>query len=231
MALLLLATTACASRGSAFTSRFITEGTPSVNLGGIETPVYGRPLRPPRAVMPPIPGMVAVASRPSSNLSTLEASSPALQQALAALAASATSAHYLDVATAYVNAGVRDRAYDYITEGLRHDKTSVALHDALARLWRDWGFPERGLSAATAAVYYGPESPEARNTLGTVLWDLGQRDQAWQAFSGAVALDRGAWYAWGNLCKVALTGGHTSEAIVACRRANTLRRARKESRR
>jgi len=176
-----------------------------------------------------MPDMVTVASRPSGNLSTLEASSPALQKALTALAVSATSDHYLDVATAYVSAGVRDRAYDHITEGLRRDKTSVALHDALARVWRDWGFPERALSAALAAVYHGPQSPEARNTLGTVLWDLGQRDQARQAFSDAVALDGNASYAWQNLCKVALTAGRTTEAIAACRRANALRRARKES--
>ena len=53
-------------------------------------------------------------------------------------------------------AGVRDKAFDYLTEGLRRDPTDAALHDALARAWRDWGFPDRGLTAAHRAVYYAP---------------------------------------------------------------------------
>jgi tetratricopeptide (TPR) repeat protein len=229
--LLLLATTACASRGSTFAARFITEGTPTVNVGGVETAVYGQPPRPPRAVMPPVPKTRMVASRSSGNLSTLESSSPALARALAALAASPTSDHYLDVAAAYGRAGVSDRAYDHLIEGLRHDKPNVALHDALARVWRDWGFPDRALSSAHSAVYYGPRSPEARNTLGTVLWKLGQREQARQAFVGAVALDAEAWYAWRNLCTATLAAGRTSEAIAVCRRADAARRTRKESHR
>ena len=226
--LVLLATTACASRASTFATRFITEGTPTVNVGGVETAVYGQPPRRPHAVMPPVPKTRAVASRSTGNLSTLESSSPALVRALAALAATPTSAHYLDVAAAYVQAGVHDRAYDHIIEGLRRDKSDVALHDALARVWRDWGFPERALSASHTAVYYGPRSPEAWNTLGTVLWNLGQHDQARQAFTGAVALDAEAGYAWRNLCTATLTAGRTTEAITVCRRANAVRRARKE---
>jgi tetratricopeptide (TPR) repeat protein len=229
--LLLLATTACASRGSTFAARFITEGTPTVNVGGVETTVYGQPPRPPRAAMPPIPKTRMVASRSTGNLSTLESSSPELVHALAALAASPTPAHYLDVATAYTQAGVVDRAYDHITAALRLDRTEVAVHDALARVWRDWGFPERALSSAHAAVYYGPRSPEARNTLGTVLWNLGQREQARQAFSQAVALDAGAVYAWRNLCTATSAVGRTIEAIAICRRAGLARRSRQESRR
>lgn len=224
----LLATTACASRGSTFAARFIVEGTPTVNVGGVETAVYGQPSRPPRAAMPPVPKTRMMASRSSGNLSTLESSSPVLARALAALAASPTSAHYVDVAAAYVQAGVSDRAYDHLTEGLRRDKSSVALHDALARVWRDWGLPERALSSAHNAVYYGPRSPEARNTLGTVLWSLGLRVQARQAFFEAVALDAEASYAWRNLCTTALTEGRTTKAIAVCRRADAVRRTRKE---
>ncbi len=230
ISVLLLATTACASGGSTFAARFITEGTPTVNVGGVETTVYGQPPRPTRVALPAVPPMRTVASRSTSNLSTLESSSPVLARALAALAASPTSDHYLDVAAAYAQAGVTDRAYDNLTEGLQHDRTNVALHDALARVWREWGFPERALSSAHTAVYYGPRSPEARNTLGTVLWDLGQRDQARRAFATAVALDLQAWYAWRNLCTATLALGPTAEAITVCRRANVAGRARKESR-
>ena len=230
-AIVLLATTACAARSPSFAARFITEGTPSVNLGGIETAVHGQPLRRPHAVMPPVPAIDMAVSRSSSNLGSLEASSPELHGALAALAVRPTPAAYLAVAQAYSAAGVRDRAFDYLTEGLRGDKTDVALHDALARVWRDWGFPERALSAAHAAVYYGPQSPEARNTLGTVLWNLGQRGEARAAFADAVALDASAGYAWRNLCAATLTLGGTVEAIAVCHGTSAARITRKESHR
>lgn len=226
---LLLATTACASRGDTLATRFITEGTPTVNVGGVKAVVYGQLPRPLRAAIPPVPKTRMAVSRSTANLSTLESSTPALARALAALATSPTSGHYLDVAAAYVRAGVSDFAYDHITEGLRRHGTDVALHDALARLWRDWGFPGRALSSAHTAVYYGPRSPEARNTLGTVLWNLGQREQARQAFAAAVAMDAEAGYAWRNLCTATLTNGRTTEAIAVCRRATAARHASEES--
>ena len=147
----------------------------------------------------------------STGVGALEGTSPALQRSLLALALAPTSQHYLDVASAYAAAGVRDRAFDYLTEGLKQDKSNPALHDALARTWRDWGFPEKALSAANRAVYFAPRSPEIRNTLGTVLWALGQRDEARQTFEAATALDPTAWYAWRNLCEAALTAGETNE--------------------
>jgi Tfp pilus assembly protein PilF len=154
-----------------------------------------------------------------------------LQRALSALALAPSSRRYLDVATAYSAAGVRDRAFDYLTEGLTHDRYNPALHDALARLWRDWGFPDRALSAATQAVYHAPQSAEARNTLGTVLWALGQRAEAGRAFEAATALDAGAWYAWSNRCEVAFTAGKTMEATAFCRKAAALKRRSQETRR
>lgn len=199
-----------------------------MNLGGIETPVHGRLERPPRAVMPDLPKISEVPARTSGNLGTLEATSPMLQQALAGLAAAPTSERYLDVARAYVAAGVRDRAFDYLAEGLRHDRGNATLHDQVARLWRDWGFPERALPEASTAVYHAPQSAAARNTLGTILWALRQRQQAVRAFEAAVALDSDAAYAWRNLCTAALAVGHTGNAVTYCRRARSLSRARKE---
>ena len=225
---MLVFTTACASRPPRFADRFVTEGTPSVNLGGVEVPVHGRLERPPRAAMPDVPKIRAVPSRASSNLGTLEASSPRLQRALAALAAAPSSARYLDVARAYVSAGVRDRAFDYLAEGLRHDGDDAGLHDGMARLWRDWGFPDRALPEASAAVYHAPRSAEARNTLGTILWALTLRDEAVSAFEAAVALDSSAAYAWRNLCTTALAAGHTADATAYCRRANRVALSRKE---
>jgi Tfp pilus assembly protein PilF len=224
----LLCSVACATHAPRFSDRFITEGTPSVNLGGIEVPVHGRLEEPPKAVPVDIPPIATVPSRASGNLGTLEASSPRLQRALAALAATPGPSAYLDVAQAYTEAGVRDQAFDYLTTGLRHHRTDAALHDGLARLWRDWGQPSRALPEASTAVYYAPRSAEARNTLGTVLWALGLRDEAVAAFEAAVALDSGAAYAWRNLCTTALAAGRTLDATAYCHRANRLLPARQE---
>jgi Flp pilus assembly protein TadD len=234
----LLATTACAARPHPLTSRFITAGTPAIdmggptlNLSGVEAAVHGRPFGAGTLAMPDPEPVRPVANRHSSNLSTLEATSPALQRALLALSLQPTTQRYLEVAAAYRLAGVRDRAFDYLSEGVRRDPTDPALHDALARAWRDWGFADRALSAAHHAVYYAPKSAEARNTLGTVLWALGQRTEARLAFEQASVLNPRAWYAWRNLCEAALTEGRTRDATRMCRRATALRKPATEVRR
>ncbi len=157
-------------------------GTPAVNVGGPEPARSGRDASGAAMSMPRPQPVRSVAVRQSSNLNTLEASTPGLQRALLLLAIAPITQHYLDVAAAYRQAGVWDKAFDFLTEGLRHDPADASLHDTLARAWRDWGFPDRGLTAAHRAVYHAPRSAEARNTLGTVLWALGQRADARQAF-------------------------------------------------
>jgi Flp pilus assembly protein TadD len=224
--ILLLATTACAPRERTLASRFVTQGQPTIDLGGVKAEVFGRPLTRAEVARMPAPEPIReVGARHSSNLSTLEASNPALQRALVALSVQPSTQRYLDVAAAYRAAGVRDKAFDYLSEGVRRDPTDAALHDALARTWRDWGFPDRGLAAAHRAVYYAPQSAEARNTLGTVLWALGQRAEAQKAFEHAAQLDPQAWYAWRNLCESAMTDGRTKDATTLCRRANALRQS------
>jgi tetratricopeptide (TPR) repeat protein len=225
--MLLLATAGCAQREQTLANRFVSQGTPAIDLGGLDPRLASRPVG--SARMPAPEPVRNVGTRHSGNLSTLEATSPALQRALLALTLQPTTQRYLDVAAAYRKVDVRDRAYDYLNEGVRRDPTSAALHDALARAWRDWGMPARGLSAAHHAVYYAPRSAEARNTLGTVLWALGQRQQARQAFEDALALEPRAWYAVRNLCEVAMTEGRTKEATTLCRRATALRKASRES--
>jgi Flp pilus assembly protein TadD len=220
---LLFGATACAPRSRTLAARFVVQGTPTIDVGGIIAPLPNERSSGPRAAMPP-PAPVRTAARHSNNLNTLEAASPALQKALLVLAARPDTQGYLDVAAAYRAAGVHDKAYDYLNEALHRDPTDAALHDTIARAWRDWGFPDRGLSPASKAVYYAPLSAEARNTLGTVLWALGQRAEARQAFEAAVALDARAWYAWNNLCHAAMAEGRTAAATAYCRRATALRR-------
>jgi Tfp pilus assembly protein PilF len=198
-----------------------------VNVGG---PDPARPDRDARGVamsMPRPQPVRTVAVRQSSNLNTLEATTPGLQRALLLLAIAPITQHYLDVAAAYRQAGVWDKAFDFLTEGLRHEPADASLHDGLARAWRDWGFPDLGLTAAHRAVYHAPRSPEARNTLGTLLWALGQRADARRAFEQSAALDPQAAYAWHNLCRAAMAAGQTREATSHCQRAAALARKRR----
>jgi len=224
----LLVTTACATGTRSLSDRFITHGTPAMDLGGPKVVLPSNSLDTWREQMAalPAPGAPSPAgTRPTAqSVSSLEATSPRLQRALHALALAPTSENYLATAHAYLAEGVRDRAYDYLAAGLERESRSAALHDATARLWRDWGMHDRALRAAHAAVYFSPRSAEARNTLGTVLWALGQRTEAGQAFEAAADLAPGAWYAWQNLCQVALTAGRTRTATTYCQHAAQLKR-------
>lgn len=131
---------------------------------------------------------------------TLESISPLLRSRLAALAASPTPEAHLDVAAAYGAYGVHDRAYDHLAAGLVLHPRHAGLHEAVARLWRDWGLSERGLRHAHLAVHYAPASPAAHTTLGTVLWALDKRDLALEAFARAADLAPPASYARKNWC-------------------------------
>ena len=62
----------------------------------------------------------------------------------------------------------------------------------LARIWRDWGFPELGIGPASRATYFAPASAAAENTLGTLLDAIGQPAEARRAFARAVAARRRA---------------------------------------
>ncbi len=189
-----------ATGGATLATRFVTPGTPAVDLGG------PRPAPPPRAAgATQGPRQVA---RASSGLGTLEAMSPRLREALAALGASPSVAGFLAVAAAYRTHGVDDRAFDYLAEGLTRFPRAAPLHDAVARTWRDWGLADRALRHAHLAVRYAPASAATHNTLGTVLWALADRDAAAREFAAAVALDPTADYARLNLCQAASALGH-----------------------
>lgn len=224
---LLLVTTACASGTATFASRFIREGTPTVDIGGPKVPSIDGAFTSVRSNMAGQAATRPLHSAGSLGAGTLESSSQTLSLALAALALAPTAEHYLNVAHAYASEGVRDKAFDYLNEGLKVDRHDAALHDAVARAWRDWGFLDRALSAANRATYYAPASAEVHNTLGTVLWALGQHDGALQAWEQATVLDPGAWYAWHNLCEAALAAARTNDAANFCGRANARRRSAK----
>jgi Flp pilus assembly protein TadD len=214
----------CASGGGiTLADRFVRPGTPAVDLGG------PRPLASAsaKAAHPLANRSVSnVPSRLSGSMSAVESTNPALRDAMLRLMLAPTAAHHLQVARAYRRLGIFDTAHDYLARSLTLNGPDPVVHDAMARLWRDWGQPGRGLSHAYQSVHLAPDWAVGQNTLGTLLYRLGQRADARQRFEAAVRLDPGAAYALENLCTVYMGEGRTRDAITACRQAEAARRRR-----
>ena len=158
--------------------------------------------------------------RPSvTGAETAEQWSQDLAAAILHLAAEDTVEHEVELAQAYVRAGILDRASDHFAKAARLDPREAAAWDGLARIWRDWGFPHIGLGDAYRAVYAAPRSPAVRNTLGTILQYLGKGPDARAQFDLAVAFDPDAAYAHNNLCYSWLMEGIAGAASIACGRA------------
>jgi tetratricopeptide (TPR) repeat protein len=154
-----------------------------------------------------------------SDSVTIERTDSALVAARALLAASPTAEHHRFVAAAYLRLGVADAAYSHFADALRLDPHDGASLDGLARIWRDWGFPERALGNAYRAIGATPNAPAGHNTLGTVLVSVGQPTAARAAFERALALDPGAPYVLNNLCYAAVLEGDAARAISSCQSA------------
>src|SRR4029077_877550 len=86
--------------------------------------------------------------------------------------------NHLRVAEEYRRLGILDASATHLGLAISVAPRLAAAHEALARIWRDWGFPERGLGAAYRATFYAPQAASAQNTLGTLLAALGQPDDA-----------------------------------------------------
>jgi tetratricopeptide (TPR) repeat protein len=163
---------------------------------------------------------LSAAAKPASIVSgqALESWDPRLSAALAELIVSPTPEAHRHVALEYRRLGVLDMAHDHFAAALRLDPDDAAAHDGLARIWRDWGFPELGLADARRAVQIAPLSAAAANTLGTLLESAGQMRQARKWYTRAASLDPGAYYALNNLCYTAIMT-RLSDSVAACTRA------------
>jgi Flp pilus assembly protein TadD len=89
--------------------------------------------------------------------------------------------------------------------------------------------PGVGLANAYRAVHAAPASATPRHTLGTLLYALGNVSDAEASFVEAVKIDPAAWYAWQNLCAIAMKAGRTPQAIVYCKRAASARDSAREA--
>lgn len=211
MALLCIVLTAgCAARASMAATTDVEEpGAPVAATTHVEEPGAQ-----PTIVPPPI----SRTTRAGGSARLLEKSDPALRQLLAATTAG-TPAAFRRVAAEYARRGIVDMAHQYLDYAREIDPDDPATLDAAARVWRDSGFPQFGLTDAYRAVYFAPASPVARNTLGTLLQAMGHLDEARTEYERAVALDPRATYALNNLCYTWILSWETARAVSACTRA------------
>jgi tetratricopeptide (TPR) repeat protein len=122
-----------------------------------------------------------------------------------------------DLARQYEGLGILDAAFDHYRIALRLQPRDTTSLDAVARIWRDWGYPHLGLSSAYRAVYFSPKRAAAQNTLGTLLLQLGNVDAARERFERARQLDPEAAYPLNNMCFLELKTGRTDDAVRLCR--------------
>ena len=120
---------------------------------------------------------------------------------------------------AYRAVNVKDKAWEHFSVAADKDRRNSAAHDGMARVLRDSGAPQLALADAYRAVHFAPWSPEARNTLGTILQDLGFHAAARAAYEGALSLNPRAAYALSNLCSLDLLAGLLEAAEARCTEA------------
>ena len=165
------------------------------------------------------PAVSSVQSRPVSKGATIEGSDPRLAAAVLAANVSPTAENAIRAAQEYHRLGILDTAHAYLERAIQHDPRSAPAHEAIARIWRDWGMNEEALESAHRAVRLAPQSASARNTLGTILDAMERLDSAAAAYSAALALDSSAGWALNNLCYVQFRLRLLSQAQETCESA------------
>jgi tetratricopeptide (TPR) repeat protein len=196
----------CATRQSgAIGNRFLKTGKPKTEYPAVVTPPDAespaiKETREQERALAKAREQALRAGPPPRQLSPrLEATDPALMQALRTLGGSRTAASHLAVAHEYRRLGILDQAFDHYAMAQRLDRRSAAAYDGSARIWRDVNRLDRALADASRAVFYAPQSPEIMNTLGTILLAAGNPGEARKVFSKALALNPDATYARHNI--------------------------------
>ena len=213
----------CAThRSPALTDRLLRQGKPTIELGA---PTTTAPTESLEAYVARVRRLAAAArtSSASTLTPTLESLTPGLAAALLSLRAAPTGANYRSVGEAYLQLGVLDMALEYLRQAVQLNPTDARSYDQLARISRNSGYPQLGLGDAYRATHLVPDSPEAYNTLGTLLQAVGQNNSARAAYERALALDGTAAYALNNLCYLSFLDGKAAAAVAACQSALRLR--------
>lgn len=159
-------------------------------------------------------------ARPTGQAAaTVEAGNPALSAAAAVATFAPSPTTLRAAAEEYRRAGIFDKALGFLTRALALNPKDAATLDLIARLWRDSGLPEVGITDAHRAVFYAPDNPIVHNTLGTIFQALGRRALARGEYERALQLDGAASYALNNLCYGWVLEGRAAKAIATCEAA------------
>lgn len=150
---------------------------------------------------------------------TVEHRDKALASALQRLKSRENAANHLGVAAEYRRLRILDQAFDHATLALERDDRLAAAYEQRAQIWRQWGFPQLGLTDAYKALFMAPQSPSAHNTLGTLLQSVGELDAARRQYLRVLDLDPDAAYAWSNLCYLSLVTDNAVRGISECEAA------------
>jgi tetratricopeptide (TPR) repeat protein len=150
---------------------------------------------------------------------TVESTDKALGDALRSLKGADNAGNQMRVAAEYRRLRILDQAYEHATRALDEDDRLAAAYEQRAQIWREWGFPQLGLTDAHRAVFMAPRSPSAHNTLGTLLQSVGALDGARRHYLRVLDLDPDAAYAWSNLCYLSLVTDNAQRGITECEAA------------
>lgn len=202
---------ATGTRGS-WSTQFVKPGKPGLDLGGPAPQTH-------ESDSNKTQGRTRPSSRPALTGLTVEELDPQLSAALLLEQVLPTAENHWRVAGEYRRLGILDASARHLDQALIAAPKFAAAHEDLARIWRDWGFPDKGLVAAYRATFYAPQSASAQNTLGTLLAALGKADEARRAYERALALDPGAVWAQNNLCDLERQTGRLREAEERCEAA------------
>ena len=207
----------CAARQTRGMNRFVKQGTPTVEMGS-------PPVRRPRSFEAYVARVRELAvrerkERPPTVVPTVEARDPELASALLELALRPTAAAHRRIAERYWDLDILDASYGHFFRASQIDRADAAAYDGLARIWRQWGFPQLGVADADRAIHYAPRWAPAHNTRGTLLTALGRRAEARREYEEAVRLDPNAAYSLNNLCYLSFLEGNPARAAEECRAA------------
>jgi tetratricopeptide (TPR) repeat protein len=198
-------------------SRFVKAGAPKTDLGGPPAATGG-------ATRDQMNEARRLAANPPAAKNTswgvsLENTDPRLAASLLLELMLPSPEHQVEVAREYQRLGILDAAYDRLNRAIEAEPRLAEAHEMLARIWRDWRMPARGLGPAYRAAYFEPQSASAWNTLGTIFEQLGRFGDARRAYQAAAERAPSAAWPLNNLCHLELALGRLDEARSRCEEA------------
>jgi Tfp pilus assembly protein PilF len=150
---------------------------------------------------------------------TVEGTDQRLSTALLVEAMTPSVDSHLLVAREYVRLRIYDAARKRIERAIALDPKRADAHEALARLWRDWGSPDLALGPAYRAIGLSHRSASSLNTLGTILGALDQWPAAASRFAEAATRAPDAAWAHSNWCYAEFRMARFASARAQCSKA------------